>query len=91
MSVMGECGDSSNQERQRPVQGYKVYESKVLGGKQKQMVNYWKVLPLEEEFRKEVSKGEGKGSIVWENENSHGTTLSDSPPCHLLISRTSHH
>ena len=73
MSVMGECGDSSNQERQRPVQGtvrYKVYERKVHGGKQKQMVNYWKVLPLKEEFRKEVFKGEGKGSIVWENEKT---------------------
>lgn len=73
MSVRSECGDSSNHGRQRLVQAivrYKIYERKGPGGKQKQMVNYWKVLPLEAEFRKEVFKGEGKGGIVWENEKT---------------------
>lgn len=43
MSVMAESGDNSNQGRQRLVQEtvrYEVYERKVPGGKQKQMVNY---------------------------------------------------
>lgn len=63
--VLGTCGDSSKQGRQslvlRTVR-YKVFERNILGGKQKQMVRYYKVLLLKEEVRGEVFRGEGRGN-----------------------------